>query len=59
MDSAVQGYSDDVRIIYETSIRVELNFGNSGDSSLTKQPLQFTSAELTCTARSQRQAGAM
>ncbi len=38
MDSAVQGYSDDVRIIYETSIRVELNFGNSGDSSLTKQP---------------------
>ena len=38
MDSAVEGYSDDVRIIYETSIRVELNFGNSGDSSLTKQP---------------------
>lgn len=38
MDGAVSGYSDDVRIIYEMSIRVELNFGGSGDSSLTKEP---------------------
>lgn len=38
MDGAVSGYSDDVRIIYEMSIRVELNFGSAGDSSLTKKP---------------------
>lgn len=38
MDDAVSGYSDNVRIIYEMSIRVEVNFGGSGDSSLTKEP---------------------
>ena len=38
MDSAVDGYSDDIRIIYEMSIRVELDFGGSSGSSLTKEP---------------------
>lgn len=36
MDGAVEDYSNNVRIIYETSIRVELDFGNSGDNTLTK-----------------------
>ena len=38
MDSAVNGYSNDIRIIYEMSIRVELDFGSSSGSSLTKEP---------------------
>lgn len=38
MDGAVADYSDNVRIIYETSIRVELSFNNSADNTLTKEP---------------------
>lgn len=38
MDGAVNGYSNDIRIIYEMSIRVELDFGSSSGSSLTKEP---------------------
>lgn len=60
MDGSVSGYSDDVRIIYEMSIRVELNFGGSGDSSLTKKPFtvyisgndQYGDIEISDTGRS-------
>lgn len=38
MDGAVSGFSDNVRIIYETSIRVELDFGGADGASLTKEP---------------------
>ncbi len=38
MDSAVEDYSDNIRIIYETSIKVQLDIGNSGDNTLTKEP---------------------
>lgn len=38
MDGAVEDYSDNIRIIYEMSIRVELDFGNSGDNTLLKEP---------------------
>lgn len=38
MENAVEDYSDNIRIIYETSIRVQLDIGNSTDNSLTKAP---------------------
>ena len=38
MDGAVVDYSDNVRIIYEMSMKVQLDIGNSGDNSLTKEP---------------------
>lgn len=38
MENAVTDYSDNIRIIYETSIRVQLDIGSAGDNTLTKQP---------------------
>lgn len=39
MDEAVEGFSDNTRIIYEMDIKTELNLGGGGsDDSLTKEP---------------------
>ena len=38
MDDAVEGFSDNSRIIYEMSIETELDLGGGSDSSLTNKP---------------------
>lgn len=38
MNEAVEGFSDDTRIIYEMDIETELNVGGGTDDSLTKEP---------------------
>lgn len=38
MDDAVEGFSDNTRIIYEMSIKTELDLGTGNDSSLTEKP---------------------
>ncbi|HIZ81356.1 MAG TPA: LCP family protein [Candidatus Mediterraneibacter pullistercoris] len=38
MDDAVEGFSSNTRIIYEMTIRTELNLGGGSDDSLTKEP---------------------
>lgn len=38
MDDAVEGFSDNTRIIYEMSIETELDLGGGTDDTLTKQP---------------------
>lgn len=38
MDDAVEGFSDNTRIIYEMSIETELNLGGGTDDTLTKKP---------------------
>ena len=59
MDEAVEGFSDNTRIIYEMDIRTELNLGGSGsDDSLTKEVFTVyisgidTYGEVTETSRS-------
>ena len=38
MDDAVEGFSDNVKIIYEMDIKTELNLGGGNDDTLTKEP---------------------
>lgn len=38
MNEAVEGFSDNTRIIYEMNIETELNVGGGTDDSLTKEP---------------------
>ena len=38
MDDAVEGFSDNVKIIYEMDIKTELNLGGGTDDTLTKEP---------------------
>ena len=58
MDDAVEGFSDNTRIIYEMSIKTELNLGGGSDDSLTKKPFTVyisgidTYGEVTETSRS-------
>lgn len=58
MEEAVEGFSDDTKIIYEMSIQTELNLGGGSDDSLTKEPFTVyisgidTYGEVTETSRS-------
>lgn len=38
MDDAVEGFGDNVKIIYEMDIKTELNLGGGNDDTLTKEP---------------------
>ena len=38
MDDAVEGFSDNIKIIYEMDIKTELNLGGGSDDTLTKEP---------------------
>ena len=38
MDDAVEGFSDNIKIIYEMDIKTELNLGGGTDDTLTKKP---------------------
>lgn len=38
MDDAVEGFSDNTRIIYEMDIRTEIKMGGGSDDTLTKEP---------------------
>lgn len=38
MDDAVEGFSDNTRIIYEMDIRTEIKLGGGSDDTLTKEP---------------------
>ena len=58
MDDAVEGFSDNTRIIYEMSIQTELDLGVGTEDSLTKEPFTVyisgidTYGEVTETSRS-------
>lgn len=58
MDDAVEGFSDDTKIIYEMSIQTELDLGGGTDNSLTDEPFTVyisgidTYGEVTETSRS-------
>ena len=58
MDEAVEGFSDNTRIIYEMSIQTELDLGVGTEDSLTKEPFTVyisgidTYGEITETSRS-------
>lgn len=58
MEDAVEGFSDNIRIIYEMSIQTELNLGGGSDDSLTNKPFTVyisgidTYGEVTETSRS-------
>ena len=58
MEEAVEGFSDDTKIIYEMSIQTELNLGGGSDDSLTKESFTVyisgidTYGEVTETSRS-------
>lgn len=58
MDDAVEGFSDDTKIIYEMSIQTELDLGVGTDNSLTDEPFTVyisgidTYGEVTETSRS-------
>lgn len=38
MDDAAEGFSDNIKIIYEMDIKTELNLGGGSDDTLTKEP---------------------
>ena len=58
MDDAAEGFSDSIRIIYEMSIKTELDLGGGSDASLTNEPFTVyisgidTYGEVTETSRS-------
>lgn len=58
MDDAVEGFSDNIRIIYEMSIKTELDLGGGTDDTLTKEPFTVyisgidTYGEVSATSRS-------
>ncbi len=58
MDDAVEGFSENTRIIYEMSIKTEINLGGGSDDTLTKEPFTVyisgidTYGEVTETSRS-------
>ena len=59
MDDAVEGFSDNTRIIYEMDIRTEIKLGGGNDASLTKMCLPCISAGSIHTVKCPRQAGVM
>ena len=58
MDDAVEGFSDNTRIIYEMDIRTEIKLGGGSDDTLTKEPFTVyisgidTYGEVSATSRS-------
>ena len=58
MDDAVEGFSDNTRIIYEMDIRTEIKLGGGNDDTLTKEPFTVyisgidTYGEVSATSRS-------
>lgn len=58
MDDAVEGFSDNIKIVYEMDIKTELNLGGGSDDTLTKEPFTVyisgidTYGEVSATSRS-------